>query len=119
MKIYTYINIYTHMYIYSFSHIIFCHVPLQVTRYSSLCHTAGYHCLSIPGAIVCIYQPQTPNTSHSFLLPLGNHKSVLHVHEFFFFSCALNIFRCEMIILQILRFLYGFHCHFHLFLVVF
>ena len=30
----------------SFSHIIFDHVPSQVTRYSSLCYTVGPHCLS-------------------------------------------------------------------------
>ena len=29
--------------IYSFSHIILPHVPSQVIRYSSLCHTAGAH----------------------------------------------------------------------------
>ena len=36
----------------------------------------------IPKAIVCIHQSQAPNIPHSLLLPLGNHKSVLHVHEF-------------------------------------
>jgi len=44
----------THTYIHSFSHIILHHAPSPVTRYSSLCHTAGANCLSIPNAIVCI-----------------------------------------------------------------
>ena len=39
----------------SFSHIILHHVPSQVTGHSSLCYTAGSHCLSISKAIVCIY----------------------------------------------------------------
>ena len=68
--------------IHSFSHNIFHHVPSQVTGYISLCYTAGPHCLSTPNAIVCIYEPQTPSPSHSFPLPLGNHKSILYVHEF-------------------------------------
>ena len=46
-------------------------------------YTAGSHCLSTPNAIVCNYQPQTQNPSHSFPFPLHNHKSVLQVHEFF------------------------------------
>ena len=37
------------------THIILHHVPLQVTRYSSLCYSAGSHYLSTPNAIVCIY----------------------------------------------------------------
>jgi len=45
----------SYIYIHSFSHIILHHVSSQVTRYSSLCHTAGYHCLPIPNAIVCIH----------------------------------------------------------------
>ena len=78
----SFIYIYTHT--HSFSHIILHHVPSQVTRSSSLCSIAGSHCLSTPNAIVCIYSPQTPSPSHSLPLPLGNHKSVLHVHDFFF-----------------------------------
>ena len=57
--IYIYLYIYIHIYIYththSFLHIILHHVPSQVTRYSSLCYTAGSHCFSTPNAIVCIY----------------------------------------------------------------
>ena len=45
------IYIYTH----TFSHIILHHVPSQVTGYSSLCYTAGSHCLSTLNATVCIY----------------------------------------------------------------
>jgi len=41
--------------IHSFSHIILHPAPLQVTRYSSQCYTAGSHCLSISNAIVCNY----------------------------------------------------------------
>ena len=41
-------------YTYSFSHIIFHHVLLQVIDYSSLCYRAGPHCLSILNVIVCI-----------------------------------------------------------------
>ena len=43
-----------YIYIHAFCHIIL-HVPSQVIRNSSLCYTAGSHCLSIPDAIVCIY----------------------------------------------------------------
>ena len=43
---------YTHTHIF-FSHIILHHAPLQVSRYSDQCYTAGSHCLSIPNAIVC------------------------------------------------------------------
>ena len=43
------------IYIHSFSHLILHHVPTQVTGYSSLCYTAGSHCLSIPNATVYIY----------------------------------------------------------------
>ena len=46
-----YICIYIHT--HSFSHIILHHIPSQ-TRYSSLCSTAGAHCLSTPNAVVCI-----------------------------------------------------------------
>ena len=59
-------------------------VPSQVSRYSSLCYTAGSHCLSTPNANVCIYEPQTHSPSQSLPHSLGNHKSVLHVHEFLF-----------------------------------
>ena len=45
----------THTHIHSFSHIMLPYVPSQVIRYSSLCHTAGPHCLSISKAIVCVY----------------------------------------------------------------
>ena len=45
----------THTYIHSFSHIVLHHAPSQVTRYSSQCYTAEFHCLFIPNAIVCIY----------------------------------------------------------------
>ena len=43
------------IYIHSFSHIIFHHVSLQVTRYRSLCYIAGHHCLPTRNAIVFIY----------------------------------------------------------------
>ena len=56
--------------------------PSQVTRCSSLCCTAGSHCLSAPKAIVCTDYPQTPSPPHALRLPLGKHKSVLHIHEF-------------------------------------
>ena len=68
----------------SFSDIIVHHVPSQVTRYSSLCYTAGSHCLSTPNAIVWIYYPPNPSPSHSLPLRLGNHNSVLHVWVCFF-----------------------------------
>ena len=45
----TQLYIYTH----SFSHIILYHVPSHVI--SSLCYIAGFHSLSTPHAIVCIY----------------------------------------------------------------
>ena len=52
----------THIYIYAhtfFSHIILHHVPPQGTRYSSLCYTAGSHCLSIPNAIFASTNPNS------------------------------------------------------------
>ena len=70
------IYIYTHMCVYIlFSHNIVHHVPSQVIGYNSLCFIARnkaikLNCLFTPNAIVCIYQPQTPSPSHSFLLPL-------------------------------------------------
>ena len=45
----------THTHIFSCSHIILHHVPSQETGYSSLCCTAGSHCLSTANAIVCIW----------------------------------------------------------------
>ena len=58
-----------YIYIHSFSHIMFCHVLSQAIAYSSLCCTAGPHCLAILNVIVCIYEPQTPHPSHSLSLP--------------------------------------------------
>ena len=83
---YIHIHIYMYLFIYSFSHIILHCVSSQVTRYSSLCYIAGSHCLSTPNSIVCIYQSQTLSPSHSLPRPLGNHRSVLQVHVFFFFG---------------------------------
>ena len=57
--------------IHSFSHIIIRDAPSQVTEYSSLCYTAGFHCLLMPNAIVCIYQPQTSSPSTPSLSPLA------------------------------------------------
>ena len=50
--LYSKVTQYVYIHTYSFSHIILHHVPLQVTRYSSLCYTPGSHCLSTPYAIV-------------------------------------------------------------------
>ena len=75
---------YIHIYIYTHTHILFSffyHVLSQMIRYSSLRYTVGAHWLSILNVIVCIYHLQTPCPSHSLNLPLGNHKSVLHVCE--------------------------------------
>ena len=41
-----------YVYIHSFSHIILHYVPSQVIDYSSLCYTAGFHCLFSPNACV-------------------------------------------------------------------
>ena len=43
------------LYTLSFFYFTIHHILLQVIRYSSLCYTAGSHCLSISNAIVCIY----------------------------------------------------------------
>ena len=51
----TYIYIYIYIYMHSFSHIILHCVLSQVTRYRSLCYSAGSHRLSTPNAIVCIH----------------------------------------------------------------
>ena len=45
----------THTHTYSFSHIVFYHILSQVIGCSSLCYTAGTHCLSILNIIVCFY----------------------------------------------------------------
>ena len=44
-----------YIYIHSLSYIIFHLGFSQETGYSSLCYTAGPHCLSILNVIVCIY----------------------------------------------------------------
>ena len=71
----------SHTYIYilllTSSFIVFHHKWMDLVPWAT-----GSHCLSTPNAIVCIYEPQTPSPSHSLPLPLGNHKSVLQVHEF-------------------------------------
>ena len=59
----------THIYTHFFSYIIFHHVLSQVIGYSSLCCTVGPHCLLTLNKIVCIYQPQTPSTSHTLSPP--------------------------------------------------
>ena len=69
-----------HIFIFFFRFFFRCRL-LQDIEYSSLCYTAGYHCLS---TLVRIYQTQTPSPSHS--LPLGNHKCVLHICESVSFS---------------------------------
>ena len=74
----THTHIYTHTF---FFYIIFNHSLSQETGCSSLCYTVGSHCLSLLNVILCIYLPQTPSPSHFLPLPLGNHKSVLHVCE--------------------------------------
>ena len=45
----------SYKYTHSFSHTIFYHVLSQEIGYSSLCCTAGPHCLSILNVIVCIH----------------------------------------------------------------
>ena len=69
----------THIYIHSFSHIITHHVLSQVTRYSSLCYTAGLHCLSSSK-----YNSLLTPESQSIPLPLGNHTSLFSKSEFHF-----------------------------------
>ena len=71
-----------HIYIHSLSHILFHHIPSQVTRHSSLCCTAGFHCLSTPNAIICIYQPVTPSPSH--YLPAPPWQSLFSMSLFLF-----------------------------------
>ena len=42
-----------------FYHVIPHHFPSQMTRYSSLCYTAGFHCFTTPKVnIVCIFNPR-------------------------------------------------------------
>jgi len=52
-------SLYIYIHTPFFSHIIFHHVLSQEVGYSSLCYTAGPHCLSILNVIVCIYQPHS------------------------------------------------------------
>ena len=65
--VYHRISFFLTFYLHSFSHIILHHVPSQVTWYSSLCYTAGSHCLSIPFGCnsLCLLTPD----SQSLLLP--------------------------------------------------
>ena len=70
------------VYIYIFFLTLFSIMSSQVTGNSSLCYTARSHCLFPPDAVVCICQPNTPSPSLSLPFPLGNHKSVVWVHEF-------------------------------------
>ena len=74
---YIYICIHTHTHILF---LIFHHVLSQEIGYSSLCYTLGPCCLSILSVIVCIYQPQTPCSSHSLPpLPLATPRPVVFV----------------------------------------
>ena len=66
----------------SLSHILFHHVPSQVIEYSSLCCTAGAHCLSLHVQWFASTNPKLPVHPSPSPLPPGNHKSVFHVHEF-------------------------------------
>ena len=45
----------THIFFFSHFHTILHHVPSQVTRYSSLCYTAGSHCLSTPNVLLVLF----------------------------------------------------------------
>ena len=47
-------------------------------------YAAASHGSSTPKAIVCSDEPQTPSPSHTLTFSLGNHASVLQVHEFLF-----------------------------------
>ena len=49
-----------HKYIHSFSYIILHHVLSQVIRYSSLCYTAGSHCLSANHQLNCRSRSRGP-----------------------------------------------------------
>ena len=55
-----------HRYRHSFSHIILHHVPSQVTRYSSLCLTAGCHCLSTPNTSIYLNNPKEKKRNATF-----------------------------------------------------
>ena len=70
-------HIYIYIHIYSLSYIISSNGLFQETGYSSLCYTAGPHCLSTLKVIVCFYWCQTPSPSHSLPFPFGNCMSVL------------------------------------------
>ena len=55
----------SHTYICYFSHIILHHTPYEMTRYSSLCYTAWYHCLYTPNASINPRLPVHPTPSPS------------------------------------------------------
>ena len=81
----------------------------QETGYSFLCWTAGPLCLPVLSGIVCTYEPQTPPPSHSLLLPLGNHKSLLYVCESVsvsYIGCLCHIldfsYRCYLVVFVLL-----------------
>ena len=61
----------SHMYTHSFSHTILHHALPQMARYSSLCYTAGSHCLSIQNAIVWPTNPKLQVHPIPFPSPLA------------------------------------------------
>ena len=80
----------SYIYIYIlFSHIILHHVPSQVTRYSSLCCTAGSHCLSTPSA-VCLLFLMSHKKHEKF-----SYQLEVPAHHFIHFTISAGIYLSE------------------------
>ena len=63
---------------YTYIYILFHYVISQDVEKTYLCCTIGLCCLTILYIIVCIADLKLPlHPSHTFLLPIGNHTSVL------------------------------------------
>ena len=67
--LYMHMHSHTHTLTPSLSYILFHRVLSKETGSSSLCSTAGPHCLSILKVTVCICWPQTPRPSQSLPTP--------------------------------------------------
>ena len=84
------------LYVYIFFHILFHYGLSQGMEYITLCYTLGSYGLSI------LYQfvpadPKLPILPSPTLLPLHNHKSVLHDCDLFLFHMGMSMHVCLVV----------------------
>ena len=77
---------------HSFSHTTLHHIPSQVTRYSSLCYTAGSHCLSTTNASVHLLTLKLPVHPTPYPSPLATTNLFSKFMSFF----SVERFICDM-----------------------